>query len=134
MSRCTIWTSRACRHADARQGQSAPNDEELDALLARRDRSLRYLWGLFNEFGEDKVLVPLSAVKTRRLQGARDLLPAGTSSFASPRIASGATRLRARGRGTLGGDLEGSLWRGIGAGGFSLSPSSSEVESLLFKT
>ena len=33
------------------------NDEEVDALLARRDRALRYLRGLFTEFGEDKVLV-----------------------------------------------------------------------------
>lgn len=33
------------------------NDEELDALLARRDRLLRHLRGLFNEFGEDKVLI-----------------------------------------------------------------------------
>ena len=32
-------------------------DEEMDALLSRRDRALRYLRGLFGEFGEDKVLV-----------------------------------------------------------------------------
>lgn len=41
------------------QDPSGPllNDEELDALLGRRDRALRYLRGLFNQFGEDKVLI-----------------------------------------------------------------------------
>jgi hypothetical protein len=33
------------------------SSEEIDALLQRRDRALRYLRGLFTEFGEDKVLV-----------------------------------------------------------------------------
>jgi hypothetical protein len=31
--------------------------DEIDALLGRRDRALRYLRGLFAEYGEDKVLV-----------------------------------------------------------------------------
>lgn len=41
------------------QDPSGPllTDEEMDALLGRRDRALRYLRGLFTEFGEEKVLV-----------------------------------------------------------------------------